>query len=139
MRGPEPSTEEEVALLKPKPRQVHIQSNNENWGPAPVGGRVGGLTIHMMEGGVQITDALGRARMLTTDREWRQAGATGESQSYWKKTKLVTRNRGRGQVPMIREYSVNKKGQLVVWTQFQGAAGLGTYAYKLVYDRKPGA
>ena len=93
----------------------------------------------MMEGGVQITDALGRARMLTTDREWRQAGATGESQSYWKKTKLVTRNRGRGQVPMIREYSVNKKGQLVVWTQFQGAAGLGTYAYKLVYDRKPGA
>ncbi len=93
----------------------------------------------MMEDGVQITDALGRARVLTTDREWRQAGKTGESQSYWKKTKLVTRNRGRGQSLVIREYSVNKKDQLVVLTQYQGAAGLGTYAYKLVYDRKPGA
>ena len=51
--------------------------------------------------------------------------ATGESQSYWKKTNLVTRNRGRGQVPMIREYSVNKKGQLVVWTQFQGVSRPG--------------
>ncbi len=138
MRAPEPSTEEEVASLKPKPGQVYIQSNNENWGPAPVG-RAGGLTIHMMEGGVQITDALGRARMLTTDREWRQAGATGESQSYWKKAKLVTRNRGRGQALTIREYSVNKKDQLVVSTEFQVVAGLGTYAYKLVYDRKPGA
>ncbi len=51
----------------------------------------------------------------------------------------MTRKRGRGQVLVIREYSVNRKHQLVLLTQFQTVAGVGTYAYKLVYDRKKGA
>lgn len=94
------------------------------------------LTIDVVESGVQITNALDRDRVLLTDREWRVEGSTGERQSYWKKAKLVTRRRGRGEALVIEEYSLSKEDQLVV--SIQSISPLGTTGFKRVYDRKPG-
>ncbi len=35
-----------------------------------------GLTIEILEGGVQITDSRGLALVLRTDREWHEVGET---------------------------------------------------------------
>ena len=94
------------------------------------------LTIQILEGGVQITDSRGLALVLRTDREWYEVGERREIQAYWKKAKLVTRNRGRGEALVVQEYSVNKKGQLVVLNQVQFGGDGGTATYKRFYDRK---
>ncbi len=48
----------------------------------------------------------------------------------------MTRNRGRGEALVVQEYSVNKKGQLVVLNQVQFGGDGGTATYKRFYDRK---
>lgn len=93
----------------------------------------------MLEGGVQITDSRGLALVLKTDREWYEVGERREIQAFWKKAKLVTRNRGRGEALFIQEYSINKKGQLVVLNQIQFGGDTGTASYKRFYDRKESA
>ena len=98
-----------------------------------------GLTIEIVEGGVQITDSQGLALVLRTDREWYEVGERREIQAYWKKAKLVTRNRGRGEALVVQEYSVNKNDQLVVLTQIQFGGDAGTASYKRIYDRAEGA
>ena len=97
------------------------------------------LMIQILEGGVQVTDSRGLALVLKTDREWYEVGQGREIQAYWKKKKLVTRNRGRGEALFIQEYSLNKKGQLVVLNQLQFGGDGGTASYKRVYDRREGA
>lgn len=97
------------------------------------------LVIRMLEGGVQITDSRGLALVLKTDREWYEVGEAREMQAYWKKAKLVTRNRGRGEALVVQEYSLNKKDQLVVRTQIQFGGDGGTATYKRIYDRSEGA
>ena len=94
------------------------------------------LTIQILEGGVQITDSRGLALVLRTDREWYEVGERREIQAYWKKAKLVTRTRGRGEALVVQEYSLNKKGQLVVLNQIQFGGDGGTATYKRFYDRK---
>ena len=94
------------------------------------------LAIQMLDGGVQITDSRGLALVLKPDREWYEVGGRREIQAFWKKAKLVTRNRGRGEALFIQEYSVNKKGQLVVLNQIQFGGDAGTASYKRIYDRK---
>lgn len=94
------------------------------------------LDIRMLDGGVQITDSLGMSLVLKTDREWYEVGERREIQAFWKKAKLVTRNRGRGEALFIQEYSINKKGQLVVLNQIQFGGDGGTASYKRFYDRK---
>ena len=94
------------------------------------------LSIQMLDGGVQITDSRGLALVLKTDREWYEVGERREIQAFWKKAKLVTRNRGRGEALFIQEYSINKKGQLVVLNQIQFGGDGGTASYKRFYDRK---
>lgn len=96
------------------------------------------LAIDMLEGGLRITDSRGLALVLRTDREWYAVGQGREIQAFWKKKKLVTRNRGRGEALQIQEYSVNKKGQLVVLTQLQFGGDGGTASYKRIYDRQDG-
>ena len=122
-------------------------------GPAGLGGSGGGrggppgigrgasmgadaLAIRMLDGGVQITDSRGLALVLKTDREWYEVGERREIQAFWKKAKLVTRNRGRGEALFIQEYSINKKDQLVVLNQIQFGGDAGTASYKRIYDRK---
>lgn len=90
----------------------------------------------MLEGGVEITNSQGLALVLKTDREWYEVGERREIQAFWKKAKLVTRNRGRGAPLFIQEYSLNKKGQLVVLNQIQFSGDGGTASYKRFYDRK---
>ena len=97
------------------------------------------LMIQILEGGVQVTDSQGLALVLKTDREWYEVGQGREIQAYWKKKKLVTRNRGRGEALFIQEYSVNKKGQMVVLSKIQFGGDGGTASYKRVYDRREGA
>lgn len=92
----------------------------------------------MLDGGVRITDSRGLALVLKTDREWYEVGERREIQAFWKKAKLVTRNRGRGEALFIQEYSINKKGQLVVLNQIQFGGDGGTASYKRFYDRKEG-
>ncbi|MDE2690366.1 MAG: hypothetical protein OXI49_07595 [Acidobacteriota bacterium] len=94
------------------------------------------LSIRMLDGGVQIADSRGVALVLKTDREWYEVGERREIQAFWKKAKLVTRNRGRGEALFIQEYSINKKGQLVVLNQIQFGGDGGTASYKRFYDRK---
>ena len=94
------------------------------------------LSIQMLDGGVQIADSRGVALVLKTDREWYEVGERREIQAFWKKAKLVTRNRGRGEALFIQEYSINKKGQLVVLNQIQFGGDGGTASYKRFYDRK---
>ena len=94
------------------------------------------LSIRMLNGGVQIADSRGVALVLKTDREWYEVGERREIQAFWKKAKLVTRNRGRGEALFIQEYSINKKGQLVVLNQIQFGGDGGTASYKRFYDRK---
>lgn len=94
------------------------------------------LSIRMLDGGVQITDSRGVALVLKTDREWYEVGERREIQAFWKKAKLVTRNRGRGEALFIQEYSINKKGQLVVLNQIQFGGEGGTASYKRFYDRE---
>ncbi len=94
------------------------------------------LSIQMLNGGVQIADSRGVALVLKTDREWYEVGERREIQAFWKKAKLVTRNRGRGEALFIQEYSINKKGQLVVLNQIQFGGDGGTASYKRFYDRK---
>ena len=94
------------------------------------------LSIRMLDGGVQIADSRGVALVLKTDREWYEVGERREIQAFWKKAKLVTRNRGRGEALFIQEYSINKKGQLVVLNQIQFGGDGGTVSYKRFYDRK---
>ncbi len=94
------------------------------------------LNIRMLDGGVQIADSRGVALVLKTDREWYEVGERREIQAFWKKAKLVTRNRGRGEALFIQEYSINKKGQLVVLNQIQFGGDGGTASYKRFYDRK---
>lgn len=109
-------------------------------GPAGIGrgANVGAdaLSIRMLDGGVQITDSRGVALVLKTDREWYEVGERREIQAFWKKAKLVTRNRGRGEALFIQEYSINKKGQLVVRNQIQFGGDAGTASYKRFYDRE---
>lgn len=119
-------------------------------GPGGPGGGLGGppgigrgasvgaeaLSIRMLDGGVQITDSRGVALVLKTDREWYEVGERREIQAFWKKAKLVTRNRGRGEALFIQEYSINKKGQLVVLNQIQFGGDGGTASYKRFYDRE---
>jgi len=116
-------------------------------GPGGPGGGPGGigrganvgadaLSIRMLDGGVQITDSRGVSLVLKTDREWYEVGEGREIQAFWKKVKLVTRNRGRGEALFIQEYSVNKKGQLVVLNQIQFGGDEGTASYKRFYDRR---
>ncbi len=90
----------------------------------------------MLDGGVQITDSRGVSLVLKTDREWYEVGERREIQAFWKKAKLVTRNRGRGEALFIQEYSINRKGQLVVLNQIQFGGDAGTASYKRFYDRK---
>lgn len=94
------------------------------------------LSIRMLDGGVQITDSRGVSLVLKTDREWYEVGERREIQAFWKKAKLVTRNRGRGEALFIQEYSINKKGQLVVLNQIQFGGDGGTASYKRFYDRE---
>ena len=94
------------------------------------------LSIRMLDGGVQIADSRGVALVLKTDREWYEVGERREIQAFWKKAKLVTRNRGRGEALFIQEYSINRKGQLVVLNQIQFGGDGGTASYKRFYDRK---
>lgn len=94
------------------------------------------LSIRMLDGGVQITDSRGVALVLKTDREWYEVGERREIQAFWKKAKLVTRNRERGAALFIQEYSINKKGQLVVLNQIQFGGDGGTASYKRFYDRE---
>lgn len=94
------------------------------------------LDIRMLDGGVQITDSRGVSLVLKTDREWYEVGERREIQAFWKKAKLVTRNRGRGEALFIQEYSINRKGQLVVLNQIQFGGDAGTASYKRFYDRK---
>ena len=94
------------------------------------------LSIRMLNGGVEIADSRGVALVLKTDREWYEVGERREIQAFWKKAKLVTRNRGRGEALFIQEYSINKKGQLVVLNQIQFGGDAGTASYKRFYDRK---
>ncbi len=94
------------------------------------------LSIRLLDGGVQIADSRGVALVLKTDREWYEVGERREIQAFWKKAKLVTRNRGRGEALFIQEYSINKKGQLVVLNQIQFGGDGGTASYKRLYDRK---
>ena len=94
------------------------------------------LDIRMLDGGVQITDSRGLALVLKTDREWYEVGEGREIQAFWKKTRLVTRNRGRGEALFIQEYSINRKGQLIVLNQIQFGGDGGTAAYKRFYDRQ---
>ena len=93
------------------------------------------LGIRMLDGGVQITDSRGVSLVLKTDREWYEVGERREIQAFWKKAKLVTRNRGRGEALFIQEYSINRKGQLVVLNQIQFGGDGGTASYKRFYDR----
>ena len=90
----------------------------------------------MLDGGVQIADSRGVALVLKTDREWYEVGERREIQAFWKKAKLVTRNRGRGEALFIQEYSINRKGQLVVLNLIQFGGDGGTASYKRFYDRK---
>ena len=94
------------------------------------------LTIQVLEAGVQITDSQGVTLVLRTDREWYEVGERREVQAFWKKAKLVTRNRGRGEALFVQEYSLNKKGQLVVLNQIQFGGDGGTATYKRFYDRR---
>lgn len=94
------------------------------------------LSIRMLDGGLQIADSRGVALVLKTDREWYEVGERREIQAFWKKAKLVTRNRGRGEALFIQEYSINRKGQLVVLNQIQFGGDAGTASYKRFYDRK---
>ncbi len=94
------------------------------------------LSIRILDGGVQITDSRGVALVLKTDREWYEVGERREIQAFWKKAKLVTRNRGRGEALFIQEYSINRKGQLVVLNQIQFGGDAGTASYKRFYDRE---
>ena len=105
------------------------------------GGNVGPerLAIALVDEGVRITVSSGRSRLVRTDRVWRQGSTGGEIQSFWKKAKLVTRTRGRGQGLTIQEYRLNRKGQLVVVTTL--AMGFGdapSVVFKRVYDRGEG-
>ena len=93
------------------------------------------LTIRIVDGGVRITDAVGWSRVLRTDREWREAELGGEYQAFWKKAKLVTKVRGRERAAVQQEYSLNKKGQLVVATTIQTAGDMPSLSFKRVYDR----
>lgn len=94
------------------------------------------LSIRMLDGGVQITDSRGVSLVLKTDREWYEVGERREIQAFWKKAKLVTRNRGRGEALFIQEYSLNRKGQLIVLNQIQFGGDGGTASYKRFYDRE---
>lgn len=109
-------------------------------GPAVIGrgADVGAeaLSIRMLDGGVQITDSRGVSLVLKTDREWYEVGERREIQAFWKKAKLVTRNRGRGEALFIQEYSLNRKGQLIVLNQIQFGGDGGTASYKWFYDRE---
>lgn len=109
-------------------------------GPPGIGGGANAgadaLSIRMLDGGVRITDSRGVALVLKTDREWYEVGERREIQAFWKKAKLVTRNRGRGEALFIQEYSIDKKGQLVVLNQIQFGGDGGTASYKRFYDRE---
>lgn len=94
------------------------------------------LSIRMLDGGVQIADSRGVSLVLKTDREWYEVGERREIQAFWKKAKLVTRNRGRGEALFIQEYSINRKGQLIVLNQIQFGGDGGTASYKRFYDRE---
>jgi len=97
------------------------------------------LTIQVVEGGLQITDSRDRARVLRTDREWRETRTGGEAQAFWKKSRLVVKSRGRQQAAVQQEYALNRKGQLVVATTIQMGGDQLSLAFKRVYDRREGA
>lgn len=96
------------------------------------------LTIAVVDAGVRITFPSGLSQLVRADRVWRQRSAGGETQSFWKKAKLVTRTRGDGQSPSVQEYRLNRKGQLVVVTTLSMIGDAPSIVFKRVYDRGEG-